>query len=311
LSGLCLLFASLAYAEDAKKTAEKPKNQFDTSNFIHIRRDAKKKPLALETSIVRYAAKDQKSDAATVDLVAAFHVGDKKYYDDLNAAFEKYDVVLYELVAPPGTKVPKGGAKNDSTLSKIQKFLKDTLALEFQLECIDYTKENFVHADMSAEDIAKSMEEKGETVFSIFSQLMSRSMEEQAKQNDDGGMELFFAFLSDDRALALKRAFANQLEKDDSLAVLDSVGSTLIRGRNAVALDVLRKQIEGGKKKIAIFYGAGHMPDFDKRLREDFKLEPDKPRWITAWAMESKPKPKKEQKKTEKKDGQKQKAASD
>ena len=47
-------------------------------------------------------------------------------------------------------------------------------------------------------------------------------------------------------------------------------GSTLISGRNKVALDVLRKEIAAGKKKIAIFYGAGHMPDFQKRLRDDF-----------------------------------------
>jgi hypothetical protein len=165
------LLNSLAYAEEAKKAAAPPKKQVDTSNFIRVRRDEKKNPLAMETSIVHYASTDKTSDSATVDLVSAFHIGEKKYYDDLNKAFEKYDVVLYELVAPLGTRVPKGGGNKDSTLSKIQKFMKDNLDLEFQLDRIDYTKDNFVHADMSPDDIAKSMSEKGETWFTILSRM--------------------------------------------------------------------------------------------------------------------------------------------
>jgi hypothetical protein len=97
------------------------------------------------------------------------------------------------------------------------------------------------------------------------------------------------AFFSKNRPLALKRAIANQLDLDDSLAAMEGPGgSTLISGRNAIALDVLRKQIADGKKKIAIFYGGGHMPDMDKHLREDFKLTPGKPQWLTAWNLEEK-----------------------
>ena len=48
---------------------------------------------------------------------------------------------------------------------------------------------------------------------------------------------------------------------------------------------MLRKQIAAGKKKIAIFYGAGHMADFQKRLGEDFDLTPKSTRWLTAWDM--------------------------
>jgi hypothetical protein len=293
LSGVCLLITALACADEVKNaTSESQKKQVDTGNFIRVRRDAKKNPLAMETSIVHYVPKDKSQATPTVDLVAAFHVGEKKYYDDLNKAFENYDVVLYELVAPLGTRVPKGGAKSDSTLSKVQKFIKDTLQLEFQLDQIDYTKANFVHADMSPDDIAKSMTEKGETWFSIFARVMSYSMAQQAKKGgDDGSTELLFALFSKNRPLALKRAVANQLDVDDSLSALEGAnGSTLISGRNAIALDVLRKQIAAGKKKIAIFYGGGHMPDFDKHLRADFNLTPTDSRWLTAWDLKEKEK---------------------
>ena len=38
-------------------------------------------------------------------------------------------------------------------------------------------------------------------------------------------------------------------------------GSTLVTERNKKALDVLRAQLAAGKKRLAIFYGAGHMSD--------------------------------------------------
>ena len=37
---------------------------------------------------------------------------------------------------------------------------------------------------------------------------------------------------------------------------------------------MLRKELAAGKKKIAIFYGAGHMPDLQKRLHDDFAMKP-------------------------------------
>ena len=54
---------------------------------------------------------------------------------------------------------------------------------------------------------------------------------------------------------------------------------------NAAAIDVLRQEIAAGKRKIAIFYGAAHMNDFDTRLREDFQLEPVETDWIEAWDL--------------------------
>jgi hypothetical protein len=62
-------------------------------------------------------------------------------------------------------------------------------------------------------------------------------------------------------------------------------GSTLITDRNAAALDVLGDEIAKGRRRIAIFYGAAHMDDFDERLREDFGLQPSEPEWLEAWDL--------------------------
>ena len=68
-----------------------------------------------------------------VDLVGAVHVGEKSYYAALNECFKKYDAVLYELVAPPGTRIPKGAKPGAHPVAMLQNGLKDMLALEHQL----------------------------------------------------------------------------------------------------------------------------------------------------------------------------------
>ena len=48
---------------------------------------------------------------------------------------------------------------------------------------------------------------------------------------------------------------------------------------------MLKKQIEAGHKRLAIFYGAGHMFDFRDRIQKDFGLKPVKTEWIVAWEL--------------------------
>jgi hypothetical protein len=49
-------------------------------------------------------------------------------------------------------------------------------------------------------------------------------------------------------------------------------------------MEVLAEQIERGRRKLAIFYGAGHMPDFEKRLNElGFRQVAES--WQIAWDM--------------------------
>ena len=49
----------------------------------------------LQTSIVSFS----NSLGTKLDLVSAVHLGDKEYYEKLNAEFRSKDIVLYELVA--------------------------------------------------------------------------------------------------------------------------------------------------------------------------------------------------------------------
>ena len=73
---------------------------------------------------------------------------------------------------------------------------------------------------------------------------------------------------------------------DGIMSALDGPkGSTLLTERNKAAMKVLDTQLAEGKKKIAIFYGAAHMPDFERRLLADYGMKRGDTTWIPAWDM--------------------------
>ncbi len=270
--------------------AEQPATEKPQGSFIRLLRDADENPIALQVAIVRCASTDRTRRRLTVDLVAAVHVAEKSYFEQLNRAFATYDAVLYELVAPAGTRVPTGGRKSDSPVSALQNGMKHMLELEFQLDVIDYSPNNLVHADMSPKQFADLMQQRGESTFGMFLRMMGYAMARQhASEKGLNNAQLLMALFDKNRALALKRIMAEQFEDMEGalLAVEGPKGSTMISERNKVALKVLGKQIAAGKRKIAIFYGAGHMPDMLKRLRDDFRLKPVETRWLDAWHLKA------------------------
>jgi hypothetical protein len=260
-----------------------------SSQFLRLVRDDHRVPLALETPIVRCAPAGVRNDGPTVDLVAAIHIADKSYYQQLNREFENYDAVLYELVAPDEAAVPRpGDPESHHPVSLLQNGMKDLLALEFQLKGIDYTRANMVHADMSPDQFAEAMRQRGESPMTILVRMLGYALTQQGQSSEgasDG--QLLLALFDRNRSLALKRVVAEQFAgSENCLQMLDGAGgSTLISGRNQVALKVLRRQIAAGKKKIAIFYGAAHMPDIQKRLSADFGMTPVSTRWLVAWNL--------------------------
>src|SRR5713101_3138823 len=160
--GSFLFLLAPALQAQSPPAAKKPAVQKSTpTQFIRLQRDEKKQPIALETAVVRYVPVGGKGDLE-VDLVGAVHIGDKEYYKKLNKQFQQYDVVLFELVAQPGTVIPKGGKKKDDPLSLIMQVVKMVLDLELQTERIDYTKKNFVHADLSPEQMAEAIQKRGD-----------------------------------------------------------------------------------------------------------------------------------------------------
>jgi len=284
---LVVLHASAGGQQAAQQASQdKPKSQ-----FLRLVRDKDGTPATLETAIVRCAPPAGKR-GPTVDLVAAVHVADRTYYDQLNKEFQAYDAVLYELVAPKGAPVAKGSKQSGSLITVLQKGMKDVLQLEYQLDIIDYTRTNMVHADMSPEQLAQAMRDRGESAWSMLLRLFEYTLARQGQAaGGSSDLNLVLALFDKDRSLALKRAMAAQFEDIEAAlaAVEGPQGVTILSGRNQAALAVLREQVAAGKQKIAIFYGAAHMPDFQQRLGNQLGLVPVSTRWIAAWEMRSKP----------------------
>ncbi len=236
----------------------------------------------LETAIVSY-----ENDAGiAVDLVAAVHVGDPAYYDALDAHFATYDRVLYELVAPEGTR-PQRGAESGGAVGFMQRSMKSILELEFQLDGVDYGARNFVHADLDPEGLARAQRERGESVWAILLNVWIAEAQ-RAAQGKGATLtlpELYAAFTAEDRASSMKRLLAEQFENMEQMAAAFDVGadgSALVTDRNTAALDVLRREVRKGARSIAIFYGAAHMADFEQRLGE-LGFAKTGQRWLTAW----------------------------
>jgi hypothetical protein len=275
--------------------AETPRAESETADttkevkYLRVRRDARKQPIALETAITRYVGKRGDSEVF-VDLVGAVHVGEGQYYEKLNELFRSYDSVLYELVAPEGTRVVPGSrGKSRHPVNFLQNVMKDVLKLDFQLDCINYASSNMVHADMSPTEFSRSMKDRNESFLKMFLRAMGQTMAAQATQKTraPSDMELLVALVAKDRDYRLKRIMAEQFENMETQlsAINGPDGSTIITERNKKALQVLKKQLAKGKQRLAIFYGAGHLPDMAERLEQDFGMKFQKQRWLTAWEI--------------------------
>ena len=229
-----------------------------------------------------------------VDLVAAVNLGGGAYYDALDRLFTEYDCVLYELVAPPNARVPKPGRKPAGMIGSAQQGLTQLLGLEYQLDRIDYTADNFVHADLSPREFDAAMAKRGESWWTMFTRLMRESMARAERGEATPGADVGFGEMlgllfggGPERQVRLRRIMAEQFTDMEVLTAAfgGEDGSTLITDRNTAALEVLRTRIARGDRRIAIFYGAAHMDDFDRRLRRDFGVQPRDTAWLEAWDL--------------------------
>ena len=258
--------------------------QPDGSDYIRQVSDAGSAPLALEVAITTF----EDPSGANVDLVSAIHVADRSYFDEIDQRLADYGVVLYELVGEPGrVSAPRGATP--SMVGLMQGGMKNALGLAFQLDEIDYTRDNMVHADLTPDAFSASMRERKESFLGMMVRAWAMAMAEQGSGKTAGqDAEFIKALFARDRQRAFKRVLAGQLsEQTDLLKSLagNDGSSTLITVRNQRALEVLREQLDVGERDIAIFYGAGHMPDFEARLVEEFGMRKVSTEWIEAWDL--------------------------
>lgn len=238
-------------------------------------------------------------DGVTVDLIGVVHIADASYYELLNKRFEAYDAVLFELVGDPGdlqagAKKPKAAKKDKpgtGAIHFLQTSMGKYLDLHFQLGSIDYTRPNMVHADTTWEEFQAMQKARGESMMS----LMMRAMRAQLSgELDDLPVQeldtigLLRILMSRDSAAEFKKVLAKMFDQAESMtAILEGdKGSAILSDRNAVVVKKLKEILAGKKnRKLAIFYGAAHMPGIDQSLRKDLSAKPGKEEWLAGWTM--------------------------
>ena len=243
----------------------------------------------LQASTITY----RNSAGVSVDLIAAVHVADASFFHDLNKSFEQYDSLLYEMVKPEGADPSQprdpNGTHALSWVTMLQHFLQQTLSLSFQLDEIDYSRKNFVHADLSLEQFQQMQQARGESMMTIMLQQMIREMSQENPNTPQPDLSaLLLALQSPDRPRQLKLLLAREFEQiDEMTAGMDGPnGSVIIGERNKAAIGVLKKRIAAGDHKIGIFYGAAHLKGMEKILTEQMGFHPiGEPKWRTAWNL--------------------------
>ena len=255
--------------------------------FARVDQDADKRPRALQMSVASYVPADG-DRLLQVDLVGAIHIGDPSYYAELNDRFRDYDVLLYELIAPEGGVSSNRLEKRKGVLSSTQIGMTKMLDLSFQLDEVDYDAANFVHADLSPEELRASMEERGESLYVYFWRIFFATLNEYAK--DPLGlrdMEMLSGMLSANEDNSFKVMIAYEMTNLDSVEDMlgDDSSNAVIGARNQRAVDVLKREIEAGARRIGIFYGVAHMPDLEERLIDQLGLSWDSTDWVDAWQL--------------------------
>ncbi len=277
---------SLATEPAQQKSAAMPAGEeAEPPEFVRVF-SVKTVPKALQTAVATYRKPGDNSGLEVV-LIGAVHIGEPSYYSELNQLFKTFDGLLYELVADPGAGVPDPKERGLSPVSAIQVGMKDSLDLTFQLDEVDYKAKNFIHADMTPAEFFTAMEARKEGVMQMLLRSIGSGLAMQSA-GKGGDVGLLAALVSNDRPRALRRAFAEQMQMmDGQMAAItgDDGKSTLITERNAKALVVLDREIKAGKKKLGIFYGAGHLKDMHTRLQKDFGMELVETKWLDAWGL--------------------------
>lgn len=244
-----------------------------------IRVDEDEKAARLQTAVTRY-----EKDGASVELIGAVHIADKAYYTKLNERFKGYDALLFEMIggekAADRQAADEAGAKdaNLAGLHKVYDMVAKFLNLTGQMQTVDYTAPNFVHADLTLEEFAKLQEERGESLLG-FALKAGKDAPEPAKQPDPA--KLLSAMLSGKSNLVKLEIVHTLGQGDDQIAAFAGE-SVIITDRNQRCIDVMNRELAAGKRKLGVFYGAAHFPDMEKRLLDaGFKRTGQE--WLTAW----------------------------
>lgn len=224
----------------------------------------------------------------TLFVVGVLHIGELEYYHELQAGLDSCDLVLFEGVRPGNddTEPTEDELASMDLLLRLQLAMKDALDLTFQKDGIDYERDFWRNADMDFISLRARMKEL-RTGLPTDSPLLRMILDGALRFLDPSQVRKHPSMVQQLRREAGPMLqLANHYMQQPGFAKLRQV---IITERNAVVMDMLADELQTGPKgrRIALFYGAGHLPDFDRRLKDSawtYQAEG----WHRAWKIEAK-----------------------
>ncbi len=307
----------VTYRRDVEPVGTPARWQYDKGQFLRYDGyEQGETPVAgdLEIAISDYS---KEGSPVTLRMVGVVHIADRDYYAEIQEVLDDSDLVLYEGVnaeGEPGTVDPQTRALWD-TISTL-------LGFSAQTSVIRYDRENFKQCDLVT-DAAFRQKTGGQRVGLVNPQMMEsigslagfkRQAEDiypmdeledylkhtnakQVIQADGFNTESLRDMLRQVRTVAetmatfdeQAKALADKLrEIETQLAEMETL---IIPQRNEYVMEKLAEELPaleagGAEKVLSVFYGAGHMKDFDERLTK-LGWERGEARWLKAWKMNS------------------------
>lgn len=282
VAGMPCVAAAQATLPATTQSAEAPEGRF--LRFVGGAADGGR----LETADVIY----RNADGVSIRLVSAVHIGEEQYFQSIQRDVQKCDAVLYEMVKPKDSGPPQKGVHSDSAVSKLQRFLKDQLNLSFQLDQIDYTPANFIHADLDAETFQEMQDARGESFATLFLSALLRSLSDPSTMQSlqDDPVDVVDLMTRPDGEGQIKLLLARHLGEIEEQALgLDLLnGTVILTERNKAVIKALNDALKSGKRDIAIFYGAAHMTDLSQQI-EKMGFKQASTHWRAAWDVKIRP----------------------
>lgn len=179
---------------------------------------------------------------------------------------------------PPLSPVERGEGANQG----LQARLASALGLVFQKDAMDTTPPHWRNSDLSVDDLMARLEAAGAEGDTLFRLLDGSSLSAKFM----GVLVRFIGASPTMRAMAKVTLIEMLSNADELLEAAPGMGglmSVILHDRNAAVMDdlesVLREQPD--LDTIAIFYGAGHLPDLQRRLAA-LGFQPSGDEWVPA-----------------------------
>jgi hypothetical protein len=219
--------------------------------------------------------------STTVLLVGVVHIGDPTYFQHLQRILDACDLVLFEGVGR--SEMSDSDLASLDVMMRMQLAMRGALGLGFQSDHVDYARDFWVNSDVDFAQLRAQLDER-RAQLPTDHPMMKRLLGTVLRAAGDSAVHR--SRVLQHRAKLLLGPSLSQADTIMQQPAFAGMRGAIIEHRNEVVMRDLERELakEVAGRWIAVFYGAGHMPDFVRRFQA-IGLEHQESRWQRAWNL--------------------------